>query len=173
MRIVVVPLVVLAVACGSGATGPSTPQPVQAGGAWRGDLRVTSGTGEPCVGAAFQSAAGVSFDYTLRVQQSGDQLTATTTSPATGIACQLTGTAQSSSIVLTLTACSNASVPRFFSCSGNIFRDARPSALTINANVSGNSLSGSYAEAYDVFDYGTTTRLGFATSIAQLTLARH
>ena len=123
------------------------------------------------MGAAFHSAAGVSFEYTLRVQQSGDQLTATSTSPATGIVCQLTGTAESSSIVLNLTTC-DASQPRFFSCLGSIFRDARPSALTINANLTGNSLSGSYAETYDVFDYGTTTRLGTATSNAQLTLSR-
>lgn len=170
-RLVLV-MAVVAAACGNGATAPTSPQPVQAAGTWRGDLRVTSGTGEPCVGAAFQSAAGISFEYTLRVQQSGGQLTATSMSPATGIVCQLTGTAQSSSIELNLTTCSNASPPRFFSCAGNIFRDARPSALTINASVIGSSLSGSYAEAYDVFDYGTTTRLGTATSNAQLTLSR-
>ena len=172
VRTLVLLMAVVAVACGNDATAPSGAQPVQAGGAWRGDLRVTSGTGEPCVSAAFQSAAGVSFEYTLRVQQSGDQLTATSMSPATGIVCQLTGTAQGSSIVLNLTTCSNGSPPRFFSCAGNIFRDARPSALTINASVVGNSLSGSYAEAYDVFDYGTTTRLGTATSNAQLTLSK-
>ena len=172
VRTLVLLMAVVAVACGNSATAPSSPQPVQAAGTWRGDLRVTSGTGEPCVGAALHSAAGVSFEYTLRVQQSGDQLTATSMSPATGIVCQLTGTTQSSSIVLNLTACINASPPRFFSCAGSIFRDARPSALTINASIIGSSLSGTYAEAYDVFDYGTTTRLGTATSHAKLTLSR-
>ena len=171
MRAVVLLMAVIAGACGGSATAPSRPQPVQAAGAWRGELRVIGGTGEPCVGAAFQSAAGVSFDYTLSAQQSGDQLTATSMSPATGIVCQLTGTAQSASIVLNLMTCSNTSPPRFFSCAGNIFRDARPSALTINATVIGKSLSGSYAETYDVFDYGTTTRLGTATSNAQLALS--
>lgn len=171
MRIVVLLTAVVAAACGNGATAPSTPQPVQAAGTWRGALRVTSGTGEPCVGAAFQSAAGISFEYTLAVRQSGDQLTATSMSPATGIVCQLTGTAQASSFALTLTTC-DAPAPRFFSCDGSIFRDARPSALTINADITGNSLSGSYAEGYDVFDYGTTTKLGIATSNAQLTLSR-
>jgi hypothetical protein len=162
---------ILTAACGEAPSAPSSPQPVRAAGVWRGALRVTSGTGEPCVGAAFQSAAGVSFDYTLRVQQSGDELTATSMSPATGIVCQLTGTADLSSIVLNVTTC-DASSPRFFSCAGNIFRDARPGALTVTANISGNSLSGSYAEIYDVFDYGTTTKLGTATSNAQLTLSR-
>lgn len=84
MRTLVLVMAVVAAACGNGATAPSSPQPVQAAGTWRGDLRVTSGTGEPCVGAAFQSAAGISFEYTLRVQQSGGQLTATSMSPATG-----------------------------------------------------------------------------------------
>jgi hypothetical protein len=106
------------------------------------------------------------------VQQSGEYLTATSMSPATGIVCQLAGTADRSSIVLNVTTCSNASPPRFFSCAGNILRDARPWALTVNANISGNSLSGSYAETYDVFDYGTTTKLGTATSNAQLTLSK-
>lgn len=170
MRIVVLLTAVVAAACGNGATAPSTAQPVRAAGTWRGALRVTSGTGEPCVGAAFQTAAGISIEYTLAVRQSGDQLTATSMSPATGIVCQLTGIAQPSSIVLTLTTC-DAPAPRFFSCDGIAFRDARPSAVTINADVTGNSLSGSYAEAYDVFDYGTTTKLGIATLNAQLTLS--
>jgi hypothetical protein len=124
------------------------------------------------VGAAFHSAAGVAFEYTLRVQQIADRLTATSTSPATGIVCQLEGTAGATSIALNLTTCSNASTPRFFSCVGNIFRDARPSALTIDANVSGASLSATYAETYDVFDYGTTTKLDTATLNAQLSLSR-
>jgi hypothetical protein len=165
-------LVMLTPGCGGGVAGPSSPPTVQAAGVWRGALRVTSGSGEPCVGAAFQSAAGVSFDYTLSVQQTGEQLTATSASPATGIICQLTGTAGTSSIVLNLTTCSNASPPRFFNCAGNVFRDARPSALTVTANISGNSLSGSYAETYDVFDSGTTTNLGTATQNAQLALNR-
>ena len=134
-------LTILTAACTDGPSAPSSPPPVRAAGVWRGALRVTTGTGEPCVGAAFQSAAGVSFDYTLRVQQSGDQLTATSMSPATGIACQLTGTADLSSIVLNVTTC-DASPARFFSCTGNILRDARPAALTISANIFGNSLSG-------------------------------
>ena len=121
--------------------------------------------------AAFQSAAGVSFDYTLRVQQSEASLTATSTSVATGIDCQLTGTAGASSIVLNLATC-NAPQPAFFSCMGNIFRDARPSALTMNLDVVGNSASATYVETYDVFVYGTSTNLGTATQTAQLTLNR-
>jgi hypothetical protein len=172
MRKLFLLLVVLAAGCGGGPSAPSTPPPVQAAGAWRGALRVTSGTGEPCVGAAFQSAAGVSFDYTLSVQQSGERLTATSTSPATGIVCQLAGTAGASSIVLNLTTCSNDAPPRFFSCVPDVFRDARPSALTLNANITGNSLSGTYAETYTVVVSGTTTNLGTATLNAQLTLNR-
>ena len=169
-RAIVLLMTGLAGACGSGPSAPTGSPPVQAGGVWRGDLRVTGGSGEACVGAAFQSAAGVAFDYTLRVQQSGAQLTATSMSPATGIVCQLAGSASTSSISLTLTTCSNTSPPRFFSCAGNILRDARPSGLTVSAEVSGNSLAGSYAETYDVFDYGTSTKLGTATSQAQVIL---
>ena len=170
VRRVVLLLVLLMAGCGGSPPGPSAPQPVQAAGAWRGDLRVTSGTGEPCVGAAFHSAAGISFEYTLKIEQSGETLTATSSSPATGIVCQLTGRAGTSSIVLHLTTCSNASPPRFFSCAPDVFREARPSALTLNANIAGNALAGTYAETYDVSVYGTTTSVGTATLNAQLTL---
>jgi hypothetical protein len=106
----------------------------------------------------------------LTLQQSGAQLTATSTSPATGIVCQLTGTADTSSIALNLTTC-GASPPRFFSCSGGaVLREARPAGLTVTANISGNSLSGSYVETYAVSEYGTTSSLGTAELRAQLTL---
>jgi hypothetical protein len=171
MRRVVMLLGILATACGSSPAAPA-PQPVQAAGMWAGDLRVTSGTGEPCVAAAFQSAAGVSFPYTLQVEQSGELLTATSRSPATGIVCQLTGTAGTSSITLKLTTCPDFPPARFFSCVPDVFRDARPSALTVNANIAGNALSGTYAETYDVAVYGTTATIGTATLNAQLTLNR-
>ena len=171
MRNLALVLVVGVFGCGGGPSAPTTPQPVQAAGLWRGNLRVTSGTGEPCVAAALQSAAGVSFDYTLRVQQSGASLTATSTSVATGITCQLTGTAGASSIVVNLITC-NAPQPAFFSCVGNIFRDARPSALTVTLDVAGNSASGSYVETFDVLVSGTSTNVGTATQTAQLTLNR-
>lgn len=171
MRKLVMLLVLLTTGCGGGPPGPSPPQSVQAAGMWQGQLRVTSGTGEPCVGAAFQSAAGVSFEYALRIEQSGDTLTATSSSPATGIVCRLTGRAGTSSIMLNLTTC-EASPPRFFSCVPDVFREARPSALTVSANIAGNSLTGTYAETYDVSVHGTTTSVGTATLNAQLTLTK-
>lgn len=158
-----------AAGCGDSPSAPA-PQPVQAAGVWRGNLRVTGAAGEPCVGAAFQSAAGVSFDYTLTVQQSGASVTATSRSVATGIVCQLTGTAGTSSILLNQSTC-NATEPRFFSCE-TIFRDARPAALTLNVDISGNSASGGYVETYNVFVSGTTTNLGTASLNAQLSLIR-
>ena len=172
MRNLVWLMIVMASACGGGVSSPSSAQPIQVAGTWRGSLRVVSGTGEPCVGAAFQSAAGVSFDYALRIEQSADVLTGITTSPATGIECRLTGMAGTSSIVLNLTTCSNISPPRFFSCAPDVFRDARPSALAVNASIGGNSLSGTYSEAYDVFVSGTTSNVGTATLNAQLTLSK-
>ena len=173
MRNLALLLGVLAAGCGSGGpTAPAQPQPVQAAGTWRGTMRVTSGTGEPCVASAFQSAAGISFnDYILRIQQSGVSLTATSTSVATGITCQLTGTATASSIALNMTTC-DALQPRFFSCSGDVFRDARPSALTVNADIAGNSATATYVESYNVSVSNTTTSLGTATLNAQLTLSR-
>src|SRR5215203_1175413 len=166
-------LVVAAAGCGSGGpVTPAQPQPVQAAGTWRGTMRVTSGTGEACVASAFQSAAGVTFnDYNLSVQQSGATLTATSTSIATGITCQLVGTATASSIALNMTTC-DAPQPRFFSCSGEVFRDARPSALTVNADIAGNSATATYVESYSVSVWNTTTNLGTATLNAQLTLNR-
>ena len=163
---------VLTGACGGSPSRPSEPVFIAAAGIWRGDIRLTSGTGKPCVGAAFHSAAGITFDYTLRVKQSARQVTAASMSPATGIVCELTGTAGASSVALSLTSCADTLPPRFFNCEGNIFRDALPSGLTVNANISGNSLPGSYAETYDFFESGTSTKLGTATLNAQLTLSR-
>ena len=173
MRKLALLLLLAAAGCGDSPSAPAAqpaPQPVQAAGVWKGNLRVTAGTGDACVGAAFQSAAGVSFDYTLTVQQSGANLTGTSRSVATGIVCQLTGTAGTSSFVLTQSTC-DALEPRFFSCDAAL-RDARPSALTVNAAVSGNAASGNYVETYSVFVSGTTTSLGTASLNGQLALTR-
>ena len=63
--------------------------------------------------------------------------------------------------------------PRFFSCEGGqVFRDARPSGLTVNAIPQGNSATGTYVETYDVVVSGSTTNLGTASLNAQLTLQR-
>src|SRR5688572_13913329 len=105
MRKLAVVLMVFTVGCGDGPSAPAQAQPVQAAGVWRGGMRVTSGSGEPCVASAFHSAAGVSFDYELTVRQTGDRLTATSTSVATGITCQMAGTAGASSFTLSMSSC--------------------------------------------------------------------
>lgn len=172
MRKVVMALVLCAAGCGDGPSAPGPAQSLDAAGVWRGSLRVTSGTGEACVASAFQSAAGVAFDYTLTVRQTGQQLMGTSTSVATGITCQLSGTAGTSSFTMNMSSCESGP-PRFFSCDGGtVSRDARPSGLMVSATVTGNSATATYVETYDVSVSGTTTSLGPASVNAQLTLSR-
>ena len=172
MRKLAAILLAFTAACGGGPSAPAPAQSVQVGGVWRGSMRVTSGAGEACVASAFQSAAGMSFDYVLTVQQLGDRLTAASTSVATGITCQLSGSAGTSSFALSMSTCESGP-PRVFSCGGgNVFRDARPSGLTVTASVTGNSATATYVETYDVVVSGTTTSLGTASVNAQLTLQR-
>lgn len=155
-RVLISLIVLLTVACGGSSTSPTGTAATLPEGLWVGTVTQTTASGGPECLLAFQSSNGVPVSYSLQINRSGSDLTATTVSAATSQTCNYTGTWNSPSINLTATACNFESFQ--FTCNGiarDIYRVSRTYAGTQNNNV----LTGSTADTWNVFDAGDTVTI--------------
>jgi hypothetical protein len=158
--IFVVGLVISVPACGSNTpTTPSPPPTAQIGGVWRGTARLTSSTGGECLAAVFQSAIGSTSSFAASLNQAGSSLTATVTDPSTGGSCVYTGSVGSSAVTLNVNGCT-ASNLFGVRCANGAARDLILVTGSINGTVSGNSISGTEAETYNVVSSLTGAGVG-------------
>jgi len=171
----------LASACG-GSSSPTAPSIAQVGGAWTGLVTQTSVSGGECVGVLFQSSNGASDRFTASITQDGSSLTASASSQTAGHSCVYTGTAGSSSVSLNATFCQPSSVR--LQCANGALRDiylvggmgetGSPGvSRRITGTVSGNTLSGTIGETWNVFVSGASTNsLGVLVVNNSFTLSR-
>jgi hypothetical protein len=172
----VVVVVALATACGGGSSGnPVTPTPqptvVNVAGLWTGSSTLTNVTGGECTGATYVGLVGTISPGTMQVTQTGNAVTAVYTSTSTGIYTDYSGTAGSSSVSLNWTY-SSAGILTGFHCMNGQVRDLKLVTDTITANVSGNSVSGTAAETWDVYVTGTQTSVGVLLLNTTFTMTR-
>ena len=100
---------------------------------------------------------------TIQVIQSGSSLTARFTDSSTGGSCDYLGTAGVSTVALNTSSCT-ASDLIGATCPGSTARRDIPLQTGgYNATVSGNTLSGTGAQTYNVFAANTTTPMGTLT----------
>jgi len=158
-RIVLIVLVCLIAACGS--SSPAAPSIAQVGGVWTGNVTqtgATSTTGE-CL-AFFQQSNGGSDRYTVSITQTGSDLTATASSQSSGQSCNYTGTAGATTVSLNATACNP--VGYAVVCNG-LARDVVINARSVTGTVSGNTISGTTGETWNVVVHNTSTPVGIVT----------
>lgn len=141
------------VACGGNSASPSAPAIAQVGGVWVGTATQTNASGSECA-ALFQSSNGASDRYTVQITQTGSNLTATSASQTSGISCDYTGTAGTTSVALTGTGCT--SIGYQVTCNG-LARDAFRVSYSATATVTGNTMSGGTGATYNIFPRGNTT----------------
>lgn len=171
MRKLVVCLVLLGAQAGCGGDGPAsapTPQIAQVGGVWTGTVTQTNVSGVECA-ALFQLSTGVRSPFSLQVTQNGNNLTATAASQATGQSCGYTGTAGSTSVALTGTGCNPAGYSA--TCNG-LARDVAIVTYSATGTASGNTLNGTTAATYNVFQRGTQNGLGLVVVNSTFTFTR-
>ena len=158
----VVLLLILVWACGGGNSTPSAPSTTQVAGVWTGTLTQTSASGSfegldsnqgECL-AFFQLSNGGSDRFTASIAQTGITLAATAISQATGQSCSYNGTAENSTISLTIdgstmtaTNCNSSSYQ--VTCDGAA-RDVYLISRSIAGTVSGNTISGKSGETWRV-----------------------
>ena len=152
-------------------TAPSTPTIAQVAGVWTGTATLTSVTGGECVGTVLQSAVGSADSFTAAVTQTGSTLSATITSQSSGLSCSYSGTAGSNTVTLNLTTC-QVDTLLDVQCAGGVLRDMQLIAEGITGTVSGNTVSGTTAETWNVFIAGTTVGVGPLTLNSTFTMAR-
>jgi hypothetical protein len=171
MKVLAVILACLAVSCGSSSDAPTSPSIAQVAGVWRGTSRVSSVSGGECFATTFQSLVGGSTTASAAVTQSGSALNVTITDPSTGANCVYTGTAGASAIQLTVVSCS-ASDSIGAHCASGALRDIRLQTASINATVSGTSMTGTEAETFNVNVGGTSTAVGTLTLTSAFAVTR-
>ena len=132
---------------------PSAPSPANRT-VWAGSRTLTSVTGGECVGPVFAAKIGSASAYDLAVTQNGSSLTAVATDRKTGFTVKYTGTLEGASMSLTLSPGFSWSPGTFpyedFACGDGQVRDVWLGGSTITATVSGNTISGTVVEPYDV-----------------------
>lgn len=167
------PFLLAAAACESDGS-PTNPSTVtQVAGTWNYNARLNTVSGGECVGSDFQVIVGATDTGSLTITQTGSSLTATQTSDAGGGAsCMYSGTAGSGSFTLNLTRCDGGQVFRDFSCSNGARRDIEFATNPIEGAVSGNSITATSIETYNIYAAGTSTRVGTMTLNASMTATK-
>ncbi len=151
---VVVGLAVLGLHCGGDSTSPTTPSTptiAQVAGDWTGTTTLTSVIGGECVGTVFQTMLGLPFPFTAAVTQTGSTLSATVTLDITATTCSYSGTAGSNTVTLNVTSCEVGGSFRRLPCAGGVVRDMQLIGGSITGTVSGNTVSGTLAEMWNIF----------------------
>ena len=176
-RFTILLIAVLMCSCGGGSspTGPTGQKVADVAGVWTGTVMVTNISGGECVGVTAQALGviGASQTYTLQIDQTGANLTAIATSTATGNSTNFSGTAGATSFVLNATFSTNAFTYGYL-CTNGLRRDTQLTAASINANISGNAGSGTYAESTNVYLPGTQSGVsgGIMTTNAGFSMTR-
>ncbi|MBI4264116.1 MAG: hypothetical protein HY657_07060 [Acidobacteria bacterium] len=130
-------------AIGCGGKSPTEPSATvaQVAGTWTVTSTVTSVSGGECLSGVFQGLVGSRGTGTIQVQQTGSALSVSGDTDA-GVRCTYAGTAGSSSISLTATACTAPTDNVDISCFSGAVRRIRHQSSRLDATVSGSTMSG-------------------------------
>jgi hypothetical protein len=152
--------------CGSSYSPASPAPPVpQLSGDWLGEVTVTSLDGGECLAPALQKdLVGFPGQFTGRVTQAGANLSVTLDIDQTGAICTYAGTINGNSITLDKTSCTRANVSAV-SCPAGGARELVLQAEHLTATISGDRISGTFAETDIILVSGSDTSVGtLATS---------
>lgn len=173
-RVVVFVGALAALACGGGSKSPTAPGPppiVQVAGVWTATMRLTGVGGGECVGDVLAGFIGDTERYTAAITQAGASLTATVSSQETGLSCSHTGTAGSTTISLNATSC-QAAVILGLRCRNGALRDLTLVGQSLTGTVAGNTMTGTWAETWNVYRAGTFSGVGVLTLNGTFTATR-
>jgi hypothetical protein len=165
-RILAVASLLVTMACSSSPTAPSI---ANVSGVWSYVSTITSASGGECV-APFFPIGGITRG-TFSVTQNGATLSATSRQNDTGITCQYSGTAGTSTIALSFSSCNIGGVGGVL-CANGARRDVLFATDTLNLNVNGSQLSGTEGQTMSVTVAGTNTGVGLLTFASQWTATR-
>jgi len=158
--------------CGSDTpTAPSPPPIAQIAGVWRGTARTTSVTGGECVGSILQSAVGGTDSISASVSQSGASVTAAVTTLSSGGVVNYTGSVGASALQLSWTNCTSCNLVGI-RCPNVAPRDIRLLNSSITGTVTGNAISGTEVDTYNVVVSSTGAGVGSMTINTSFTASR-
>jgi hypothetical protein len=168
---------VLAVSCISACASdsPTTPSiggTAQVAGLWRGTATTASISGGECFASLFQSLIGSSGSVSMTLTQNGAKVTATVPGADGSSNYTYAGTAASTTLTLSSTACATCDAIGAQCPSGGALRDVKLQSSNVTATVNSNTMSGTETETYNVLVAGTTTSVGTLTINDTFSLTR-
>jgi hypothetical protein len=128
-------------------------------------------SGGECLGSLFQSGVGSTDAISAAVTQSGANLTVAVTTLSNGGVVNYTGTAGASAIQLSWTTCTSCNLLAI-RCANGVTRDLRLLNSTITGTASGNTITGSEAETFNVVSSNTGAGVGAMTLNSSFTMTR-
>lgn len=170
-RLILGALALASVACGSDSPTAPTP-PAQLAGVWRGTLTETSVTGGECLGPLFLAGVGASAPVSVAFTQSGGNVSAIATLTNTGGNYTYTGSVGQSALTMNGSTCSICNVVGAACPGSTARRDLKIQTFALNGTVTGNTLTGTDSETYNVVPAGGTTPVGALTFNYSFTLTR-
>lgn len=173
MRITLLACCLLAGSC-TGSSTPSTPTvtTAQIGGVWRGTATTSSVVGGECLASTFASTVGGTSQISTAFTQTGSSVSATLTVTSSGSNLTYSGTVGQSAISMTWSTCSACNLVSARCPTGTAQRDFKIQTGAFNGTVTGNTITGTESESYNVYVAGTSTTVGTMTISNAVTMTR-
>jgi len=149
--------------CGGSSAAPSV---IQIAGHWTGTAMITSVTGGDCLYPSYASLVGTTFRFTMDLQQSGNNLTATDET------CSATGSIDGNRFTLTLAGGNCTELETGTVCANGAGRDTRLIGLTTTGVLDGSVITGTYTQVTSVYPFQKPTAIDNLTIVSSFSLSR-
>ncbi len=160
MKLAFVLLITCILLTGCGEDEPGTPAIPDISGVWSGTATLVSASPlSHCLAVAFSTLAGTTTAFSATITQDGEDVTILVTQTATGLATGYTGTFDGSGIDVTWYGSDTAGI-NGVQCLDGIYYDMDTVADTMAGIVTGQTITGTYAQTYNTYFSGTSTPSG-------------
>jgi hypothetical protein len=159
-------------ACGSSPTSPRAT--VSVGGTWSGTATLIAASGGECQGSDFAAAAGASFAVDpFSISQVGDNITMRLPLIFSAVDCGYSGSTTAAGFSLTAANCGIYPSRRCgeFPGDGRV-RDVSFATATFSGSITGDTMSATAVETWNVYVAGTQTSVGSLTITSRFNLRR-
>jgi hypothetical protein len=162
----------IGVSCGSGTTSPSAMESIS--GTWRGTATLIGASGGECQGSDFATAVGASLAVDpFPIAQTGDNITMRLPLIFSAADCAYSGIATATGFTLAAANCGTYPSRRCHEFPGDgRLRDISFAAATFSGSVTGNILSATAVETWNVYVAGTQTSAGSLMLTTRFNLTR-
>lgn len=161
-----VALLALGILAGSCSSQPVSPSVPQIAGHWVGTATIVSVTGGECLHSSYASLVGLTFPYTLDLEQNGGVLS--TGDPT----CGSSGTIDGNQFGLMSAGEACNELQRSIICPNGALRDTRHTSAVIEGTITGSSISGTLSDTRAVYPASNSSPVDYLTITSSFSVSR-